>query len=340
MKTTRVAVVGYGWWGQTCHIPLIQQAPGLELVGVASGDAAKRAKIESELGVRAYADLEAALADDDVEAIVLVTPNDVHADLAIQALDAGRHLVTDKPMCLSLAQCDAMIDASRRSGKLLEVFQNRRRDGDFLTLQNLLHSGELGDLRWIEMAWQGFGPYGGWRGQTEHGGGKLFDLGAHMIDQMLVLIPHRVSSVYCRTHHDFENSEVESEAFVVLTFENGATGVADMSSLAKISKPRFYARGTKGTFQKFGLDPQEKALLAGDINLAVEDAETYGRLINAEGERVVPTLPGRWRDFYANFAQAVAGEAAPLVPLEQSRHLMEIFDAAHISAQENRVVSL
>ncbi len=340
MKTTKIAVVGYGRWGRVCHVPLILQAPGLELVGVASGDAAKREQIRTDLGVRAYQNLDEVLADESVEAVVLATPNDTHENFALRALDAGRHVVTDKPMCLSLAQCDAMMGAAQRSGKILTTFQNRRRDGDFLTLHNLISSGEMGDLRWIEMAWQGFRPNGGWRGQTEHGGGKLFDLGAHLIDQLLLLIPSPVTGVYCRMHHDFLQSEVESEAFVVLTFENGATGIADMSSLATLSKPRFYARGTLGTFQKFGLDPQENALIAGDINSAVESPETYGKLVLANSERIVPTLAGRWRDFYENFALVVAGESAPIVPLEDSRRLMQIFDAARQSARDGQVVRL
>jgi predicted dehydrogenase len=178
----------------------------------------KREQIRAGLGVRAYENLDEILVDESVEAVVLATPNDTHADFAIRALNSGRHVVTDKPMCLSLAQCDAMMGAAQRSGKVLTVFQNRRRDGDFLTLQNLVASGDLGELRWVEMAWQGFKPNGGWRGQTRHGGGKLFDLGAHLIDQLLLLFPSHVESVYCRMHHDFPDSEVESEAFVVLTF--------------------------------------------------------------------------------------------------------------------------
>lgn len=340
MKKTKIAVVGYGRWGRVCHVPLILQAPGLELVGIASGDAAKREQIRTHLGVRAYQNLDEILADESVEAVVLATPNDTHENFAVRALDAGRHVVTDKPMCLSLSQCDAMIEAAQRNGKILEVFQNRRRDGDFLTLQNLISSGEIGDLRWVEMAWQGFSPNGGWRGQTSHGGGKLFDLGAHLIDQLLLFFPSRVTSVFCRMHHDFEGSEVESEAFVLLTFENGATGIADVSSLATISKPRFYARGTLGTFQKFGLDPQEDALTAGNIDLAVEKPETFGRLVTTQGERTVPTQPGRWRDFYENFARVVRGEAVPLVPLEDSRRLMQIFDAARESARLGQVVQL
>ena len=344
MKTTRTAVVGYGRWGRLCHVPLIQSAPGLELAGVVSGDPAKREQICSTLDCRAYATFNEVLADDGVDAVVLATPNDTHADYTVRALEAGKHVVTDKPMCLSLDECDRMIAAAQRSGKLLTVFQNRRRDGDFLTLQSLIAEGALGDVRWIEMAWQSFSPPGGWRGRVEQGGGRFFDLGAHLIDQMLLLFPGKVESVYCRMHHDFPNSEVESEAFIVLGFEGGATGICDMSSLAAISKPRFYARGTVGTFIKSGLDPQEAALMKGDIDAAVENPETYGRLSekqgDKQGQRVVPTQPGRWRDFYENFAQAAAGEAEPIVTLDEARLLMAVFDAGLRSAREGQVMRL
>jgi scyllo-inositol 2-dehydrogenase (NADP+) len=340
MQTTRIVVVGYGRWGRVCHAPLIRMTPGLELVGVVSGDGAKREQIRADLGVQAYENLDQVLADESVDAVVLATPNDTHADYSIRALNAGKHVVTDKPMCLSLAECDAMIEAANRAQKVLTVFQNRRRDGDFLTLQNLIQDGELGDVRWIEMAWQGFKAPGGWRGKAEQGGGRFLDLGAHLIDQMLLFFPQPIESVYFRTAFDFAQSEVESEAFLVLGFEGGATGVCDMSSLAAISKPRFYARGTGGTWLKSGLDPQEAALIAGNIDSAAENPETFGRLKNGDGERIVPTQAGRWRDFYENFAAAVAGEAAPMVKLSEARRLVAVFEAARRSAREGQVVGL
>ena len=337
---TNIAVIGYGRWGRYCHAALIRLTPNLNLAGIASSDAAKRAQIESELQVRAYENLDEALADDAVDAVVLATPNDTHFSYAMRALQAGKHVITDKPMCLSLDECDAMIEAANANGKLLTTFQNRRRDGDFLTLQNLVESGELGELRWLETAWQGFGAWGGWRGTREHGGGKLFDLGAHLIDQTLLLLPQPVTSVYLRVHYDAPDSEVETEAFLVLGFANGATAVCDFSSLAAISKPRFYARGTQGTFRKFGLDPQESALMAGDVDAAVEDAKDFGVFRGPDGERIVPTLPGRWRDFYENFALAVAGQAELLAPPAQTRRVMAIFEAAWRSARDGQVVKV
>lgn len=338
MSPARIAVIGYGRWGRYCHAPLIRLAEGLELAGVASGSAEKREQIQRELGCRAYRDLDEALADESVDAVVLATPNDTHAQYAVRALEAGKHVVTDKIMCLSLEECDRMIGAAQTSGTLLTVFQNRRLDGDFLTLKRLLAEGELGDLRWLEMAWHGFGAWGGWRGQADRGGGKLFDLGAHLVDQMLLLFPGPVSGVYCRLHHDFPESSVESEAFLVLEWENGATSIADMSSLSLIPKPRFYARGTKATWQKYGLDPQEAALMAGDITTAREDPATYGKLAVKGEERVVPTLAGDWRGFYPNFARAVAGMEAPLVKLDEARRVMAVFEAARQSVRAGQVV--
>ncbi len=338
LSLSRIAIIGFGRWGRFCHAALIRSAPGLELAGIASSNPEKQGQIESELGVTAYKSLEEVLLDETVDAVVLATPNDTHFDFTMRSLEAGKHVVTDKPMCLSLRECDAMIERAHENNRLLTTFQNRRLDGDFLTLQQLLQSGEVGELRWMEMNWSGFGAWGGWRGTREKGGGKFLDLGAHLIDQTLLLLPHPVTGVYLRLHHDFPGSEVESEAFLVMEFQNGATAVCETSSLNAIDKPRFLARGTKATFQKFGLDPQESALMQGDVARAREDPATFGTLKGPEGERKIPTAPGRWGDFYDNFARAAKGEAALLVPPEQTRRVMAVFEAALESARQGQVV--
>lgn len=337
-QTPRAVVIGYGFAGRSFHSYLIGLTPGLSLHGIASRDPATRAKIIAERGCRAYDDFESVLADPDVDLVVLATPSSTHADLAVRALAAGKHVVTDKIMCLSLEECDRMIAAAREAGRLLTVFQNRRWDGDFLTVSRLIAEGELGDVRWIEMAWQGFGPWGGWRGQAAMGGGRFYDLGAHLVDQLLRLFPEPVESVYCRMHHDYPERDIESEALVIVTFAGGRTGVLDLSGLTAISKPRFLVRGTKGTFQKFGLDPQESAMKAGDIDSAVEPIESYGRLHNGKEERRVPTLPGRWRSFYENVADTLTGKADPAVTLEEARRALSVIDAAKASARRGEVV--
>lgn len=336
----RVVVVGYGRWGKFCHAGLIRSTPGLVLHGIVSASQEKQASIRDELGCRVYTDLESALADPDVDMVTLATPNSTHAEMAVRALSAGKHVITDKIMCLTLEDCDRMIAAARTHDCFLTVFQNRRCDGDFRTIRELIASGRLGDVRWAEMAWQGFGRWGRWRGQAAMGGGKIYDLGPHLIDQILQLFPAPVTSVYCRTHYDFPEADIESEALIVITFAGGQTAVVDLSSLAAVPKPHFYIRGTAGTFAKSGLDPQERAMMQGDIDAAREDPETFGTLKTADREERVPTLPGRWRDFFENARDVLTQSASPLVSLDEARRVMQVIDAAKASSRSGQVIRL
>jgi scyllo-inositol 2-dehydrogenase (NADP+) len=336
----RIVILGTGRWGRTCHSQLIGKTPGLHLHGVAGRSAEKVETASAELGCKGYVGYESALADPDVDAVVLATPNSTHADHAVAALRAGKHVLSEKVLCLNTAEFDRMAEAAETAERSLTVFQNRRTDGDFRTVQKLMADGELGDVRWIEMAWQGFGIWGGWRGEAAMGGGKIYDLGSHMVDQVLCLYDEPATSVYCRMHHDMPERDVESEALIVIGFASGRTAVVDVSSLAAISKPRFYVRGTKGTYQKFGLDPQENAMKAGDIETAAEAEDTYGTLKTKDSEQRVPTLAGRWLDVYANWRDALRGEAAPMVKLPEARRVIEVLEAAHTSGREGKVVSI
>ncbi|MGC4046293.1 MAG: Gfo/Idh/MocA family oxidoreductase [Armatimonas sp.] len=339
-QTVSTAVIGYGFAGRCFHSYLIGLTPGLHLTGIASRDPETRAKIQRDRNCHAYASFEEVLEDPNVELVVLATPNAVHSAQAIQALDAGKNVVTDKIMCLSLKECDAMLEAAERNGKFLSVFQNRRWDGDYLTVRSLLDSGELGDLRFAELAWQGFGAWGGWRGQAEMGGGRFFDLGAHLVDQLLLLFSKPVERVYAVIRRDYEGSDIDSEALIVVSFEGGGTGVCDLSGTSAISKPRWRVQGTKGTFIKYGLDPQEKAMIAGEIDSAVEPEETYGRLHDGQTERVIPTLSGRWRNYYESVADTLLNGTPPSVPLAHSRAAMAVIDAALDSARTGQAINL
>jgi scyllo-inositol 2-dehydrogenase (NADP+) len=335
------AVVGCGRAGRAFHAYLVRLTPGLRLHGIVSGDPAKRARIPDEQGCRAYASLDEALADDAVRLVILATPHDTHAPLAIRAMDAGRHVVTDKVMCLNLVECDAMIAAACRNRVLLSVFQNRRFDGDFLTVRRLIADGALGEVKWVEMAWQGFGPSRGWRNEAARGGGKLYDLGAHLIDQACLFFPQAIEHVYARLHHDFRpETDIPSEALLVIAFRGGGTAVVDCSSLAALPKPRFYIHGRRATFRKFGVDPQEAAMMAGDIDAAREDPAAFGVLRDDAGERAVPTLPGRWRDYYENVAAALDGRAPLAVTPESVRRQIAVLDAARRSAETGRTATV
>ena len=336
----RIAVIGYGWWGRDCHCRLIRLADGLELYGVATNDPAKLDAIRAQQNCRAFPSYDAAFQDPDVDAVVIATPSHAHCDLAVRALAAGKHVVTDKAMCLTLADCDRMIAASENAGRLLTVFQNRRLDDDFRTLQACLADGRLGDVRWLETAWQGFGAWGGWRGQAALGGGRFYDLGAHLVDQIAVLFPERITGVFCRMPRDFSDSDVDSECLIVVDFEGGPTAVCDLSSRCAFPKPRFCAHGTRATYIQYGLDPQEAALMAGDIDGAHPDPAHGARLKGQGDEEDVPRVPGRWRDFYENLAGVLMRGEAPLVKLPEARRAIGILDAARRSAETGECVAV
>ena len=333
-------VIGYGYAGRSFHSYLIDITPGLKLHGVASRNPATRKQIIHERGCKAYDCFDAVLADPAVALVVLATPNSTHADMAIRAMEAGKHVITDKVICLTLDECERMIATATRTGKMLTVFQNRRWDGDFLTVRQLMADGRLGDVRWIEMAWQKFGPPAGWRGCAADGGGRFYDLGAHLVDQLLLLFPQAVKSVSCRMHHDFPSNDVDSHAMIIVDFEDGATGVCNLSSLSAISKPRFHVFGIRATFITHGLDPQEVALKAGDIDSAREDKSQFGRLHDGKTEAVVPTLAGRWRNYYENIVAVLTDGAEPLVKLTEARRVIALLDAARRAARLNQVLEV
>ncbi len=334
----RTVVIGYGNAGRAFHSYLIGLDSGLVLHGIASRSPEVRQRAADERHCRVYDSLAQVLDDPEVDLVVLATPNHTHCDLAVQALAAGKHVVTDKVMALSLAECDRMIAASRHHQRLLSVFQNRRWDGDFLTVRGLLDSGRLGTIRRIEMAWTRFGMWGGWRGTRAAGGGKLYDLGAHLADQLCQLMPGRITSVHARLQYDAPQYDVESDALVTIGFEDGATGVIETSSICAIAKPRFYVAGSAGTFIKHGLDPQEDAMKRGTIDAAREDPATYGRFHDGTTESDVTTEAGRWRSYYENIAAALTGKAPLAVTPESVRRSIALLEAAFESGRTGGIV--
>lgn len=344
VERPHAVVIGYGFAGRCFHAYLIGLTPDLHLHGIAARRPEIRDQARHELGVATYERFEDVLADPLVDLVVLATPNDLHAPQAIAAMEAGKHVVTDKPMCLNLSEADDMLAAARRTGRLLTVFQNRRWDGDYLTVRLALEQGLLGDPCTIEMAWGQYGPPRGWRGTHQHGGGKLLDLGAHMIDQALQLILAPLERVYARLYHDAWDTDVEDHAHCILTFANGVDVHVITSSLTRRPRPRWYIVGTLGTLVKEGLDPQERAMIAGDIDAAREDPARYPRLwtqvAGQSAETVLEPVGGRWRSFYENVAATLLGRDELAVRPDSVRAVVAVLDAARESAAAGTAVSL
>lgn len=311
-----------------------------------------------------YPSLQAALADPSVELVVIASPPDTHAAYAQAALRAGKHVVLDKPFVPTVAEAEALAGEAARAGRVLTVFQNRRFDGDAATLRSLLKTRALGRVRWAEFAWNAGlskSPEAWKRGANEAGCGRLWDLGAHCLDHALTVFRHArraepgvepdepeaaapvPASVYARIlREDAAAPDTDTHAQVTVTFSDGSVAVVDVGAFVAVPKPKMLVVGDVATFAKHGMDTQEHVLVAGRaLGVAVEPKAEYGTLRTRAGvAEPVPTLPGRWTDYYQAVVAAVRGGAAPPVSLADSVTSVAVTAAAIESARTGQAVAV
>lgn len=327
----RVGILGYGFAGRGFHAYLLRHEPRLQLVAVASRDGARRAQAERDYGVATFPTLQAMLNGGDVALVIIATPHDVHAQQALAVMDAGKHCVCDKVMCLTRAEADALIAARDRNRVLFSVFHNRRWDGDYLTLQSALARGLLGELRLLEIGIWRYGKPRGWRSSKASVGTILHDWGAHFVDQALQLVPGPVEAVSARAQYDWPDADIESYLGAELTFASGVLVRLELSNRARLGKPHWLAVGSEGAFVKDGVDPQEAAMLRGEILSAQEPPENYARVCAPAGgtlaEMRLQTLRGDWTAYYRNIADALHEHSAPAVTAEQARRGVLVLEA-------------
>jgi predicted dehydrogenase len=333
----RVGLIGYGLAGSTFHAPLIAATPGLTLAMVVTSQEDRAAQARHEhAGVEVVptADLlweRAGILD----LVVVATPNRTHVPLARAALDADLPVVVDKPLAPTAAAARELVAEAARRGLMLTVFQNRRWDGDFLTLRRLLADGALGDVLRFESRFERWRPTpkGGWRehGDPGEAGGLLYDLGSHLIDQALHLFGP-VGSVYAEVNRRREGMEVDDDTFVALTHGSGVRSHLWMSAVAARSGPRFRVLGTRAAYTKHGLDVQEEALRAGARpdggDWGSEPPEHWGELGTADEVRPVPTEPGAWQQFYAGVVASLNEGAPPPVDPRDAIAVLDVIEMA------------
>jgi scyllo-inositol 2-dehydrogenase (NADP+) len=338
-------VVGHGLAGRSFHCPLIRRVAGLTLHGVVARDPRVRAEASALWGdgTCVYASLDEALRDPAVRLVVIATPHESHAELAVRTLLAGRHCVVDKVMALSAAEADRMIAARDRSGCMLSVFQNRRWDWDFATVQRVLDQGWIGRPLQIDSAVCRAAPPRGWRGRAAAAGTILHDWGAHLVDQALQLglgPCHRLTAWL--TPAPWEGVDNGGHGRIVLEF-NDVLYQIETSRICPIDRPRWWIVGSAGGFVKHGIDPQEAALRAGDIDTAAEPPQHEGMIrrpddSGAEADSRVPTVRAHWDAYYRNIAEHLEGRAPLLVTAEEAREVVRVLEAAARSAREHAVV--
>ncbi|MEV5435931.1 Gfo/Idh/MocA family oxidoreductase [Streptomyces sp. NPDC052682] len=350
----RVGLVGYGLAGSVFHAPLIATTEGLALDTVVTSNPERQAQARAEHpGVRVAATAEE-LFDraDELDLIVVASPNRTHVPLATTALKAGLPVVVDKPVAGTAAEARELAALAEERGLLLSVFQNRRWDNDFLTLRKLLADGELGQVWRFESRFERWRPQpkGGWResGDPAEIGGLLYDLGSHVVDQALVLFGP-VTRVYAEVDVRRPGAQADDDTFLALTHANGVRSHLYVSATAAQLGPRFRVLGSRAGYVKYGLDPQEAALREGRRpgagDWGTEPEELWGRVGAGEspltgGGRAVPTLPGDYPAYYAAVAKALLeGGPHPVTALEAAAAL-EVLEAARRSALDGVAVTL
>jgi predicted dehydrogenase len=348
----RAAVLGYGLAGSVFHAPLIASVAGMEVAVIVTANPERQARARRDYPTaRVLATSDALFADPTtVDLVVVATPNDSHLALGMAAIQAGLPVVVDKPFTSTSTDARQLIDASAAANVPLTVFQNRRWDSDFRTLQALLAAGALGDIVRFESRYERYRPTvntDAWREHAapQEAGGLLFDLGAHLIDQALVLLGDPVS-VYAESDARRPGAQVDDDTFVALRFANGSVAHLWMSVLVRYLAPRYRVIGSRGLYEKYGLDTQEDFLRTGgrpaDEGWAEEPENIWGRLYTDIGEvsvaAVAKSLPGTYETFYQMVRDAIrAGGPLPVDPHDALKTI-RVIEAARARATSSQVV--
>lgn len=334
----RTALIGYGLAGRVIHRPLLQAVPELALTHVVTADPARREQAAHDVPGVVLLDSADALWQvvDDIDLVVLATPNDVHTSLATAALDRGKAVVVDKPLALRSPEAAALVAHATAVGVPLSVFQNRRWDSDTLTAAALLAAGTLGTVHRLESRFTRFRPQVQQRWREQAGsGGILLDLGTHLVDQAVHLLGP-VDTVYAEVRTRRAGAEVDDDCVLMLTHASGASSLLWCSATAPWPGPRLVLQGSTAGWVKQDLDGQEDAQRRG----VVTPAEPAGARWDELGAHPVPSVPGDWAAFYRAMAGAVAaGGPVPVDPAEAVR-VLQVLEAAAESSARRAVVHL
>ncbi len=337
----RVALVGYGLAGKIFHAPLVTATEGLRLTTVVSSDLGKvRADIPD---VAVVGDLAAVLRDETIDLVVIATPDHLHAEQAIAALDAGKHVVVDKPFAPTLEQARKMADRAKQRGRTLSIFQNRRWDADFLTIKRVIKAGMLGEIVEFRSHFDRFRPDVGDRWKDKRSGGVWQDLGPHLVDQVLTLFG-MPETLYADIGTQKRGARAPDYAHVLLGY-GGLRVILHISQLAAANGLRFSVHGTGGSYVKHGLDPQEdqskSAMLPLDPDWGIDTQPGVLTVANGNGtmiDTLVHNERGNYRAFYDQVRDAITGIGTNPVPPEQALDVMNILEAGLASARDSREV--
>lgn len=344
----RVGIIGYGYMGHW-HYNRIGQIEGIEVTAVCDVAQAPLTEAAGQ-GLKVYEDRAQFMADPELDLIVITTPNQFHADYAVEAMKAGKNVICEKPVSMNVAELDRMIEASERTGMLFTVHQNRRWDVDFLSVKQVLESGAIGKPVTIESRVHGErGVVFGWRADPAYGGGMLLDWGVHLIDQILLLAQgEKVISVHAELKTLLTRT-VDDYLRITMKFESGLTGYVEVGTFALQKMPRWFIYADRGTMKlddftgKTGgvarIKREDTGIEKLGTDVVLGPSRTMAPLSPEQIERIdIPQVEEAPFEYYQNVIESLSDHSKLIVKPEQVRRNMLIVEASFASSEKNETI--
>jgi scyllo-inositol 2-dehydrogenase (NADP+) len=348
-KKINVGLIGYGIGGQVFHAPLLTCVDGLMLKKIRVNNPSDAALANKRYPqVELVKDSKDIINDPTIDLVIITSPNTLHFALATEALNAGKHVVVDKPFTISSKEADEVINLANEKQKVLSVYHSRRFDSDFKTVQKIIDSGLLGNIVELESRYDRFRNFlkpNAWREDDAPGSGLLYDLGSHLIDQAVTLfgLPDALTAFINRQR----SGSKTDDNFELIFYYKKIKVTLKSGMLIREPVFRFLLLGNEGTFIKKGMDVQEEALKAGltpnDINnWGVEPAAIAG-IINTTANGIhftgnVESEKGDYKSYYENIYAAITNNVPLLVTAQQARNVIRIIELAFISEREKKTI--
>ncbi|KAH8702452.1 putative NAD binding Rossmann fold oxidoreductase [Talaromyces proteolyticus] len=356
-KTFNVGVVGYGFSAKIFHIPFITAVPDLKLYAIVQRTPKPDDNAEKDHpGVKLYHSADDLVKDSQVDVVVITTAPDSHYALTKLALDAGKHVVVEKPFVPTYKEAAELVALAEKQKKLLAVYQNRRWDADFVTLSKLVKNGSLGRVVEYESHFDRHRPEipaasTSWKTKVMPAGGAIYDLGTHLLDQAVYLLglPQRVTA-FIGSQRENNTSGFEDSFTVLFHYDNGPLVTAKAAVVSPEEKQlRFWVRGDKGSFKKFHLDVQEEQLKAGILPgnsvYGLEPSDRYGVLTTIQNDQpvaeTVPTVEGpTWVEYYRKLARALSGEGDLPASGAEASQVIRLIELAQESSKQGKTLTV
>ena len=350
MKQHTLGIIGYGGMAGH-HEHVLSTYPRVNLKGVYDVNPA-RGKAAEQQGYKAYASKEALLSDPEIDLVLVATTNEAHMDLCIEAMRAGKHVISEKPVTNSSAELEKIIAVQKETGKVFTIDQNRRTNKDFVLMKRNVEAGLLGDVYVIESRVEGSrGMPSGWRTIKNLGGGMMLDWGVHLIDQLMYMYPDsKVVNVFCKMY-SIEYSEVDDNFRLTMTFDNGITAHIEVSTNNYITHPRWYVLGKTGTLEIGDWDCDGKIVRCIDkenkwaeeiVYTKAGPTKTMAPRNPNSTETIAISEPTDVTDdltvVYDQFVDAVEGKADLTITPAQAMRVMKVMEAAFQSHETQSAI--